>query len=725
LIARPAAKSKALRPDLRYGRGTGRKAVATRLAIETGAAERTRLSCWGDFALVDEKTGADLRPRGRKARALLAYLALHPGKAISREKLTGLLWSERAEEQARASLRQTLFELRGLANGRGVLEISREAVLLNGDALLTDMAELRSLAQAGEYEELLAVLPEADETFLRSCDGVDPGFDEWLRIERTRQHDALVALIADASARAVARGQVRAARNLHARLLEWTGGEPLAAPAPSFPPPSSAQGEQARGPELVAPLFGRRTLLAALAVPSAFAAAGIGTWWLTPRGDAAEGAARREAAGLYEAALPMIQGRTEADLRTAIDLLKRAVALDPGFAKGWAGLAVASAIGRPDDKTIAEAESHARRALRLDPNLAEAHGALGMILGFDSPEATAHLKRAIELNPRDPQTQFWISNHYSGLLDFGRQLNALRQVVSLDPQWALGSNIAATVAWELGHRDEARRYARRLLTIDRQQAFNCDYQLDIANGEYAAIVRKLAAVRNAVEKPIRADMKLASVLLTLGFVEPARLLMRLPDHEWQVASGGPIAAAAFIKVESSSRSEWMSSRYFLSAALQRLLNEGRAAEVVDRFDRGTGHVASLARADASRSNIAEFGPDVALALRRVGREQEARNLVGRADRVISETLARGPVPNWFQIWIAKLRIAQGRRDDAVAAIAAAVNQGWHYTPLTPLPDIGNIHAFRALSGDSRFEALRKQLSDHVASERRKVGSAPV
>ena len=48
----------------------------------------------------------------RRARALLGYLALREGAQISRTLLTGLLWGERSESQARASLRQTLSELR-------------------------------------------------------------------------------------------------------------------------------------------------------------------------------------------------------------------------------------------------------------------------------------------------------------------------------------------------------------------------------------------------------------------------------------------------------------------------------------------------------------------------------------------------------------------------------------------------------------------------------------
>ena len=48
----------------------------------------------------------------RKARALMAYLALQTGHSQSREKLAGLLWGGNGEPQARMNLRQTLSAIR-------------------------------------------------------------------------------------------------------------------------------------------------------------------------------------------------------------------------------------------------------------------------------------------------------------------------------------------------------------------------------------------------------------------------------------------------------------------------------------------------------------------------------------------------------------------------------------------------------------------------------------
>src|SRR5215470_20399844 len=56
--------------------------------------------------------GRELHRLPRKADALLALLALQPGRPIARETVADFLWTDRGAEQARHSLRQTLLVLR-------------------------------------------------------------------------------------------------------------------------------------------------------------------------------------------------------------------------------------------------------------------------------------------------------------------------------------------------------------------------------------------------------------------------------------------------------------------------------------------------------------------------------------------------------------------------------------------------------------------------------------
>lgn len=151
-----------------------------------------RLRLWGGFRL--SYGDDDATPRGRKHQGLLAILALSGDQGVRRERLAALLWSDRGEEQARASLRQALAELRASEVGaRGQLSVSRESVALrvNDDAI--DVCAIRRAADARDYERLGALLDGCGAELLEGLDGLCPGFDDWLRVERSHQQQMLLA----------------------------------------------------------------------------------------------------------------------------------------------------------------------------------------------------------------------------------------------------------------------------------------------------------------------------------------------------------------------------------------------------------------------------------------------------------------------------------------------------------------------------------------------------
>src|SRR5512138_2022476 len=77
---------------------------------EDGLAACT-LTVLGGFGL-RSPDGRDLSLSTRKDRLLLAYLAMHAGHPLARDRLAGLLWGDRGETQARDSLRQSLAAIR-------------------------------------------------------------------------------------------------------------------------------------------------------------------------------------------------------------------------------------------------------------------------------------------------------------------------------------------------------------------------------------------------------------------------------------------------------------------------------------------------------------------------------------------------------------------------------------------------------------------------------------
>ncbi|MDH5453324.1 MAG: hypothetical protein OEY05_05440 [Paracoccaceae bacterium] len=129
-----------------------------------------RMNLFGTFSLTGPG-GVDVPLTSARAKALLAYLSQSPGMRRSRVEIMTLLWSDRAEAQARASLRQVLHGLRKELGERGaaILQIDADWVGLAPGTI--------ALGSAEEGE------------FLSGLQVNDPAFDEWLRDTRLRSED--------------------------------------------------------------------------------------------------------------------------------------------------------------------------------------------------------------------------------------------------------------------------------------------------------------------------------------------------------------------------------------------------------------------------------------------------------------------------------------------------------------------------------------------------------
>ena len=150
------------------------------------------LSLLGPVRLVAQ-TGEDLTPKARKTRAMLAVVALSRSP-VSRAKLTELLWGDRGEEQAKASLRQALYELRDLSSA-GLLTASRETVAIGPKRLWTDIGAIEAPANGSAIAHLL---DEAEWPPLSDLDDITPELDEWLQTERSRLSTLIMQRAADA-----------------------------------------------------------------------------------------------------------------------------------------------------------------------------------------------------------------------------------------------------------------------------------------------------------------------------------------------------------------------------------------------------------------------------------------------------------------------------------------------------------------------------------------------
>jgi TolB-like protein/DNA-binding SARP family transcriptional activator len=132
----------------------------------------------------------------RKAEALLAYLAGRAGEAQPRDRLTGLLWSERPDVQARHSLSQTLSSIRRALNGAAsFLIVDRDTVTLRACAADIDAAAFKRLAASDSAEDLQAAAELYRGPFLDGFKLREPAFEEWLQQERAQLYELAISVL--------------------------------------------------------------------------------------------------------------------------------------------------------------------------------------------------------------------------------------------------------------------------------------------------------------------------------------------------------------------------------------------------------------------------------------------------------------------------------------------------------------------------------------------------
>jgi eukaryotic-like serine/threonine-protein kinase len=190
-----------------------------------------------------------------------------------------------------------------------------------------------------------------------------------------------------------------------------------------------------------------------------------------------------EAYTLYLRGRELVDRQGTLAAQQAISVFEQVIARDPSFAPAHAGLAEAYAAASEEirgprgpaallpDAALPHIDRAARTAVRLDPLLAEAHAAMGLLYcrRLDWQNAEQSFRRAIDLNPS--LTRIHIEHAVSALIPLGKFAEAeqrLQSALRRDPLSLRVQRESAHLQVLYGRYDEAIGTLERIRAIDPQ-----------------------------------------------------------------------------------------------------------------------------------------------------------------------------------------------------------------------------------------------------------------
>ncbi len=174
-----------------------------------------------------EKNGKLLNLDTRKAVALAAYLAL-TSRTHERDELAALFYPEAETARARAALRRTLSTLK-TALGDKTLDVERETIGLDTQAVSVDVLEFRALVQQKTFQSLTRAAQLYRGDFMDGFTLRDsPAFDEWQFFETESLRKQFAAALEQLVALQTERGALKSAIESARR---WLALDPLHEPA--------------------------------------------------------------------------------------------------------------------------------------------------------------------------------------------------------------------------------------------------------------------------------------------------------------------------------------------------------------------------------------------------------------------------------------------------------------------------------------------------------------
>ena len=169
--------------------------------------------------------------------------------------------------------------------------------------------------------------------------------------------------------------------------------------------------------------------------------------------------------------------RTAESLSKAVDLFRKSIQIDPGYAPAYSGLADSySLLGTvpnnviPPAEAFPKAEDAARRALQLDESLAEAHVVLGysnLVYEWKFQDANREFQRALQLQPKNANAHHFYAYYLTATGQLEKATEEAETALDLDPVSPILSTAVGETLYQRRLYDRAIEQNRAALTLDQ------------------------------------------------------------------------------------------------------------------------------------------------------------------------------------------------------------------------------------------------------------------
>jgi TolB-like protein len=434
-----------------------------------------------------------------------------------------------------------------------------------------------------------------------------------------------------------------------------------------------------------------------------------------------------ESYDLYLLARQRLYERRQLSIESAVELLDRAVTLDPGYAPAHAQRGIAAILlserhyGKaPHEGALAQAKLYLDKALELGPVVAEAWAGLGLYhenRPGEHSQAIEYLEKALAINPNLIDASNWLQNAY---FDAGRQADAIRileDMVERDPLYppAIGNSLNAFAArgmYDRAHAvlDRARPYLPGDPIIQRGEA-----GLHFSRGEYAQGLPLAEAA--LAQQPGNAVYR---TTLSIG-------LLNTHQNERLAAEGAPFLQYIGLKRLGRTEEAGMVARQLLAQGdvptwFYFLNITGQPRAIVALLEERWPELDEFAAAYPANSLFGyEVMIDVAYAYQTAGDAARFGDALAHARRVFEYHAALGADNPWYFANGAALNALAGDTERAIDYVERAVQRGfstsWRIADEWPY--------LKPLEGDPRYEAAQRRMREHVNTERAALGLKPV